>query len=96
MQLDLTLPLAQYDPNPLLDTLIARLELKNDDALCHALDIARPVLAHIRRRSLGVGAWLLQRMSEISNLSIADLRRLMGDQRTRMRVGTARIKRCHL
>ena len=96
MQPELTLAPAQYDPNPLLDTLIARLELKNDDALCHALDIARPVLADIRRRALGVGAWLLQRMSEISNLSIADLRRMMGDQRTRLRVGTARIKRCRI
>lgn len=84
---------AQYDPNQLLDALIAHLNLKNDAALSNALHVARPILASIRQRSLGVGAWLLLRMSEISNLSIADLRQMMGDQRTRMRVATARTRR---
>ena len=83
---------AQYDPNQLLDALIAHLNLKNDAALSNALNVARPVLAAIRQRSTGVGAWLLLRMSEISNLSIADLRRIMGDQRARMRVATSRIR----
>ncbi len=98
MQLHPTHPspaLAKYDPNPLLDALIARLNLKNDAALCHALDIARPILAQIRHRALGIGAWLLQRMSEVSKLSIAELRRMMGDQRSRLRVAVARTKRPH-
>ena len=82
-----------YNPNQLLDALLQRLNLKNDAALSHALDVARPVLANIRKGSLGIGVWLLQRMAEISNLSIADLRRLMGDQRSRLRVATALLHR---
>ena len=86
---------AAYDPNPLLDALIVRLQLKNDAALCHALDVARPVLALIRKRVIAVGAWLLQRMAEITDLSVADLRRMMGDQRVRLRVAGAHTKRTH-
>lgn len=92
MQMEMTVPISQYDPNHLLDVLLARLELKNDAALSRALDVARPVLASIRQRSLGVGAWLLLRMAEASNLSIADLRSLMGDQRARLRVATGPIR----
>lgn len=82
-----------YDPNQLLDALLVRLNLKNDAALSRALDVARPVLTSIRQRTLGIGAWLLVRMGEISDLSIADLRRLMGDQRARLRVATALVPR---
>ncbi len=89
----MTPPVLQYDPNHLLDVLLARLELKNDAALSRALDVARPVLVCIRQRSLGVGAWLLLRMAEASNLSIADLRSLMGDQRARLRVATGPMRR---
>lgn len=93
MQLTTTMYASHYDPNHLLDVLLARLELKNDAALSRALDVARPVLVSIRQRSLGVGAWLLLRMAEASNLSIADLRSLMGDQRARLRVATGPARR---
>lgn len=93
MQLQMTTPTLQYDPNHLLDVLLARLELKNDAALSRVLDVARPVLFSIRQRSLGVGAWLLLRMAEVSHLSVADLRTLMGDQRARLRMATAPVRR---
>lgn len=93
MQIQLRSSTASYNPNQLLDALLKRLNLKNDAALSHALDVARPVLANIRKGSLGIGAWLLLRMAEISNLSIPDLRRLMGDQRARLRVATALLHR---
>ena len=93
MHIDFPPPPATYDPNQLFDALIKHLDLKNDAALSRALDVARPVITRIRQRSLGIGAWLLLRMAEISNLSIADLRKLMGDQRARLRVATARIRR---
>ena len=92
MQMNLITPVLHYDPNHLLDALLARLELKNDAALSRVLDVARPVIASIRQRSLGVGAWLLLRMAEASNLSIADLRGLMGDQRARLRVATGPLR----
>lgn len=92
MTINLALTPAAYDPNQLLDMLLLRLELKNDAALSRVLDVARPVLTGIRRGTLGIGAWLLIRISEVSGWSIEHLRRMMGDQRQRLRVATARLR----
>ena len=78
--------LETYDPNRLLDTLRERMHLKNDAALSRALEVTAPVISKIRHRTLPVGASLLIRMHEVTQLSIRDLRDLMGDRRTRYRV----------
>jgi hypothetical protein len=75
--------LVTYDPDHLLDSLIQKLLLKNDAALARALEVAPPVISKIRHRRLPVGATLLIRMHEISDLTIGELRSLMGDQRAR-------------
>ena len=62
-----------YDPNKLLDALIERMHLKNDAALSRALDVAPPVISKIRHGKLPVGASMLIRMHEESELSIKDL-----------------------
>lgn len=77
--------LLQYEPNRLLDTLIEDLFLKNDAALSRALDVAPPVISKIRHHKLPVGASMLIRMHEISEMSIVDLRSLMGDRRAKYR-----------
>lgn len=76
-----------YNPNNLLDTLIKQLHLKNDAALSRALEVAPPVISKIRHLHLPVGASLLIRMHEISDISIKDLRALMGDHRDKFRIG---------
>ena len=81
-----------YDPNNLLDTLIKQLHLKNDAALSRALEVAPPVISKIRHRRLPVGASLLIRMHEISDLSIKDLRALMGDRRAKFRISDKQFK----
>ena len=81
-----------YDPNRLLDTLIEKLRLKNDAALSRALEFAPPVISKIRHRRLPVGASLLIRMHEVSELSIRDLRELMGDRRTKFRISDKQFK----
>lgn len=73
-----------YDPNRLLDALIQKLNLKNDAALARALEVRPPVISKIRHRTLPVGASLLIRMHEVTDLSIRELRELMGDRRKRM------------
>ncbi|GAC1426390.1 MAG: hypothetical protein NVSMB6_26670 [Burkholderiaceae bacterium] len=83
----------RYDPDLLLDTLLEHLNLKDDAALSKTLHIAKPLLTGIRERNVGVGGGLLQRMAEVSDLSIANLRELMGDQRARLRVGSGQIRR---
>ena len=81
-----------YDPNNLLDTLIDKLHLKNDAALSRALEVAPPVISKIRHRRLPVGASLLIRMHEVSDLSIRELRTLMGDRREKFRIRDKHFK----
>ncbi len=83
---------AAYDPNHLLDSLRDKLNLKNDAALSRALEVAPPVISKIRHRRLPVGASLLIRMHEVSDLSIRDLRLLMGDRRDRFRISDKQFK----
>jgi hypothetical protein len=70
-------PDAQYDPNRVLDAIIAKLRLKNDAALSHVLEVAPPVISKIRHNTLPIGATILLRMHEVSDFSIRELRALM-------------------
>jgi hypothetical protein len=81
-----------YDPNNLLESLIEKLNLKNDAALSRALEVAPPLISKIRHRRLPVGASLLIRMHEVSDLSIKDLRALMGDRRNKFRISDKQFK----
>lgn len=83
---------SSYNPNNLLDTLRDRMKLKNDAALSRALEVAPPVISKIRHRTLPVGASLLIRMHEVTEMSIRDLRDLMGDRRTKYRLSDAQGK----
>ncbi len=83
---------SQYDPDHLLGTLIKQLNLKNDAALSRALEVAPPVISKIRHRRLPVGASLLIRMHEVTNLSIQELRELMGDRRGKFRISDKQFK----
>ena len=77
-----------YDPNRLLDALIEKLLLKNDAALSRLLGVSATMLSRIRHRRLPIGATLLIRMHEVSGLTIAELRALMGDHRKKFSNGT--------
>ena len=75
-----------YNPDNLLDTIITRMELKNDAALSRMLEVAPPVISKIRHRRLPVGASLLIRMHDTTGMSINELRDLMGDLREKQRI----------
>jgi transcriptional regulator with XRE-family HTH domain len=81
-----------FNPNHLLDTLIQRMKLKNDAALARLVEVAPPVISKIRHGRLPVGASLLIRMREETNISIAELRELMGDRRKKYRLSDAQGK----
>lgn len=70
-------PGAVYDPNRVLDAIIHKLSLKNDAALSRVLEVAPPVISKIRHSTLPIGATILLRMHEVSDLSIRELRSLM-------------------
>ena len=81
-----------YNPDNLLASLIGKMNLKNDAALSRALEVAPPVISKIRHRRLPVGASLLIRMHEVTNLSIRELRELMGDRRGKYRISDKQFK----
>ena len=81
-----------YDPSHLLDTLRERMQLKNDAALSRLLEVAPPVISKIRHRALPVGASLLIRIHEVTQMSIRELRALMGDRRKNYRFSDAQGK----
>lgn len=68
-----------YNPNRLLDMVIASLALKNDAALSRALGVTPLLLSKVRHRRLPVGAELMIRIHEATTLSITEIRDLMGD-----------------
>jgi plasmid maintenance system antidote protein VapI len=76
----------KYNPDNLLNSLLNRMQLKNDAALARALEVAPPVISKIRHRRLPVGASILIRMHEVSDMSIAELRQLLGDRRKKYRL----------
>lgn len=82
----------QYDPDNLLTSIIKKLHLKNDAALSRALEVAPPMISKIRHRRLPVGASMLIRMHEVTNLSIEDLRSMMGDRRRKFRISDKQFK----
>jgi plasmid maintenance system antidote protein VapI len=69
----------------LLDSLIEKLELKNDAALAKTLEVAPPVISKLRNGRLPVGATILITMHEVTGMTIAELRALMGDRRAKFR-----------
>lgn len=60
--------------NKLLNAVIAKLGLKNDAALSRALEVAPPVISKIRHGRLPIGASLLIRAHEISDIAIRELK----------------------
>lgn len=84
--------LPPFDPNRMLDAVIARLNLKNDAALCRVLEIQPPIISKIRHGRLPVGASILIRLHEETGLHVRELRNLMGDRRGNYRYGDAQGK----
>lgn len=82
----------RYDPDQLLAALLNKLNLKNDAALSRTLEVSPPVISKIRHRRLPVTASLLIRMHEVSALSIAELRHIMGDRRGKFRISDKHSK----
>ena len=66
-----------YNANPLMDHLLEHLNLKNDAELSRTLGVAPPVISKIRHNRLPVGATLLIKMHEVTDISIKTLKSLV-------------------
>ena len=78
-------PLLPYDQARLLDTLLAHFKLKRDSELAEKLSMSRPFISKLRHGQLPIGAAILIRIHEASDLSISELRHILGDRRKRFR-----------
>ena len=78
-----------YDPNAMLDTILVKLQLRNDAALSRLLEIQAPVISKIRHHRMPVSGALLVRIHEATGLSVRTLQDLMGDRRSKFRLAWA-------
>ncbi len=79
----LSTPRKGYDPNRLLDTLLLHQNLKTDAELARILEINPSVISKIRNAKARISASLLLDIHEVTNISIRELRNLMGDTKNR-------------
>jgi len=63
-------------PNEFLDAMRQLLQLKSDAALARMVGVKYPVISKIRHRRLPVGATILMRLLEMTDLSLRDFLRL--------------------
>jgi plasmid maintenance system antidote protein VapI len=75
-----------YDPNHLLDSVLDQLELADDEALARVMEVEPSVMAEIRRMTRSIEAPMLIRMHEMTGLSVARLRNILGDRRRNVRL----------
>ena len=75
--------------------MLVKLKLQNDAALFRALEVASPVLSKLRHRRLPLGAPMLIRLHEESDLSVAELCELLSDrwQKYRLSALYGKLKR---
>jgi len=77
-----------YDPNRLIDALIAKMNVRNDASLAREIGVPREVISKVRHGTRPIGSSLLLKMHEASDISIAELRQLMGDRRKLWRISS--------
>lgn len=66
--------------NHLLDDVMEEYGIKNDAALCRFLGLTPPVVSKMRRGSLGVSGDTKILIHEKTNMSIADIQRIMREE----------------
>ena len=78
---------AGYTPNHLLDTLMVKLRVKSDAALARALCVPASTISKVRHRQMAVNSSLLLAAHEATEISIRELRNLLGDTETKYWLG---------
>ncbi len=64
-------------PNALLDHVIETMHLKNDAALCRALEIMPPVASKIRKGVYPIGASIIIAIHELTGMEIKDIKAMI-------------------
>ena len=82
-----------YDPELLLNSLMTRMHLTEDAELAKRLRMDKRLLRQIRDRRLQISGSMLMLMQEASGVTIAELRRILGDRRSTSRMACKREQR---
>ena len=85
MNSDDPLDYGSYDPNLLIDSVLDRMGLADDQALAAAMRIPASVIADVRDMRILVDAPLLLQLHELTGVSVLGLRNIMGDRRGKLR-----------
>jgi|GEM_PF-3319757 len=80
-----------YTPNHMLDTLMMKLGVKSDAALARALAVPPSTLSKVRHKQMPVNSALLLAAHDATEMSIRELRQLLGDTATRYWLGDLEI-----
>lgn len=83
-----------YTPNHMLDVLMAKLGVKSDAGLARALGVPPSTISKVRSRQMPVNSSLLLAAHEATEISIRDLRLLLGDTATKYWVGSIGAEEC--
>ncbi len=75
-----------YNPELLLNLLMDRMHLTEEGELAKRLRMDKRLLRKIRERRLQISGSMLMQMQEATGITIAELRRILGDRR-----GTSRM-----
>ncbi|NEX60375.1 hypothetical protein [Noviherbaspirillum galbum] len=75
-----------YDPNRLLDALLAWMQLDDDNKLARALRLSPELIKSIRHGRLPIRPTLLMLMAEHAGRSLDELRQILGDRRSKARM----------
>lgn len=75
-----------YNPELLLNLLMDRMHLTEEGELAKRLRMDKRLLGKIRQRRLQISGSMLMQMQEATGITIAELRRILGDRR-----GTSRM-----
>ena len=73
----------KYDPNRLFDSIKKLLRVKADKRLAAVLEVSPSIISKIRNGKLPLGPTIMVKIHEACNISIRDLRLMMGDERPR-------------
>ena len=75
-----------YDPALLLNSIMDSMHLSEDAELAKRLRMDRRLLSKIRERRLQISGSMLMQMQEATGITIAELRRILGDRRSKSRM----------
>lgn len=79
LRTDYLLSLENYDANRLLDFVKEKLDVKSDAQLARTLRVTAPMISKIRHRMLAFSPHLMLRLTEITDLTYAEMRQISGE-----------------